>query len=717
MSRIFISHSSRDAEISVAVRVWLAENGWDDVFLDTDPERGITAGKRWKEALQKAAYRCELVLALVSSDWLASSWSKAEIDAARLMGKKIIIALVGADKSQIPTDLTDEQWVDLIHDPNGYARLKEGLRQAGLDPRSFVFEHGRRPYPGLAPLQEKDAAIFFGRDAEIVRGLDKLRIMTRNGVDRMFVIVGASGSGKSSFLRAGLWARLKRDDQAWFPLPTIRPERAVISGNFGLAQSLEQVAIEPPFNRALQTLGLPVTRAGIQEVICTERDGFQRILKAIRGAAGRDDLQSETQVCPTIVIALDQGEELFNQQAQPEAKTFIEMLTRAIGDDCGLLVIVALRSESFPLLQLDDTLARLTKEPFALGSMLEGGYQAVIEGPAKLVAPKPLKIDPLLTEALLRDVSKQDALPLLAFALERLYNGYASGGELTLQHYEKLGRMNGVIDSAVSEAFAAGVSKGELPNDRTKQMALAKIAFIPHLVQLNSAGEFVRRVATLDEIPIQALPLIDQFAERRLLIRDRRLVGDREQEVVELAHEALLRAWQAMKEALDEEREFLVWLSRMKVQAEEYFDLPMDKSHVALLEGSALELAEDWYRRKANVIPEVVKKLIKISASLAWPARRHNRIVEAFVKWGVPSIIGLSVLLVFGVALWMGGYTIMKTITMNSRTNICFENENAALVEAIQDLRNGGDRRDVRLGQLVNRNSIVGKRHHCYELQ
>ena len=51
---------------------WLAKNGGDDVFLDLDPERGITAGQRWKEALQKAAYRCELVLALISKEWLAS---------------------------------------------------------------------------------------------------------------------------------------------------------------------------------------------------------------------------------------------------------------------------------------------------------------------------------------------------------------------------------------------------------------------------------------------------------------------------------------------------------------------------------------------------------------------------------------------------------------------------------------------------------------------
>lgn len=163
MARLFISHSSRNNDKAIEVRDWLAKNGWDDVFLDLDPERGIVAGQRWKDALQKAAQRCEMVLALISAEWLASPWCKAEIDAARLMGKKVIVALIGIDKAQVPPDLNDEQWIDLTGDANAYTRLKEGLRRGGLDPSSFPFEPGRRPYPGFASLEEQDAAIFFGR--------------------------------------------------------------------------------------------------------------------------------------------------------------------------------------------------------------------------------------------------------------------------------------------------------------------------------------------------------------------------------------------------------------------------------------------------------------------------------------------------------------------------------------------------------------------------
>ena len=168
MARLFISHSSRNNDKAIEVRDWLAANGWDDVFLDLDPERGIVAGQRWKEALQQAASRCEVVLALVSAEWLASSYCKAEINTAQMMGKKTIIALI--DKSQVPGDLTDLQFIDLSGDPHAYRRLKKGLELAGLDPLSFPFEPGRRPCPGFAYLEQQGVAVFSGETCRSCAG-------------------------------------------------------------------------------------------------------------------------------------------------------------------------------------------------------------------------------------------------------------------------------------------------------------------------------------------------------------------------------------------------------------------------------------------------------------------------------------------------------------------------------------------------------------------
>ncbi len=73
MTAIFISHNSNDAREAVALKRWLADNGWHDVFLDIDVKDGLRPGERWKDALKNAADRCEAVLCLVSPTWLASA--------------------------------------------------------------------------------------------------------------------------------------------------------------------------------------------------------------------------------------------------------------------------------------------------------------------------------------------------------------------------------------------------------------------------------------------------------------------------------------------------------------------------------------------------------------------------------------------------------------------------------------------------------------------
>jgi len=622
MARLFLSHSSRNNDRAVEVRDWLARNGWDDVFLDLDPERGIVAGQRWKDALQKAAQRCEMVLALISAEWLASPWCKAEIDAARLMGKKVIVALIGIDKTQVPPDLTDEQWIDLTGDPIAYTRLREGLKRGGLDPSSFPFEAGRRPYPGFAFLDENDAAIFFGRDAQIVRGLDKIRSLVRAGVDRTLVILGASGSGKSSFFRAGLWPRLKRDDRTWLPLPTIRPERAVISGKYGLVESLQQVISAAPFVDGFRQRDLPRSRAEIQDFIDKTEGGLAKIFTALRDIAQVPGLSAETTPLPTIILSVDQGEELFNEDGRDEAGRFIEILTGTLKADRHALAILVMRSDSFPQLQTEARLADLPKDTFTLDMMLKGSTRAVIEGPAGLVQPNPLKIDPQLTDALLQDVSGQDALPLLAFTLAHLYENYASDNKLNLADYEKLGRLKGVIATTVREAFAEGAARGELPKDAKTQLALARKAFIPHLARVNPAGQFVRRIATHTEIPAEARPLIDRFAERRLLIKDRR-------KVIEVAHEALLREWDELHHALQEEREFLVAKGQLEQGVAEWQAASESHRSGALLSGNKLLRARDWLVTRPQELSVEERQFIKASSEYEFRQRRRRRVYVA----------------------------------------------------------------------------------------
>ena len=98
-------------------------------------------------------------------------------------------------------------------------------------------DQDRPPYRGLRPLEADDAGIFFGRDAPIFEALDQLRGLRADLPPRLLVILGASGAGKSSFLRAGLFSRMMRYDRDFLPLPIVRPKRAAISGDDGLLRA------------------------------------------------------------------------------------------------------------------------------------------------------------------------------------------------------------------------------------------------------------------------------------------------------------------------------------------------------------------------------------------------------------------------------------------------------------------------------------------------
>jgi hypothetical protein len=171
--------------------------------------RGLAASERWQNALKAAADRCEAVLFLISPNWLNSRWCLAEFLLAKQLGKRLFPIITGdMALSNLPAEIAaDRQAVDLVADLQGWERLKQGLKRAGLDVNSFSFPPGRRFYPGFEPLTEEDAAIFFGRDAQVLRGLDRLRLMRDAGVERMLVVQARRGPASPHSLYAALRAR------------------------------------------------------------------------------------------------------------------------------------------------------------------------------------------------------------------------------------------------------------------------------------------------------------------------------------------------------------------------------------------------------------------------------------------------------------------------------------------------------------------------------
>ncbi|MGO9132882.1 MAG: TIR domain-containing protein [Methylovirgula sp.] len=572
MSRIFLSHSSKDNFEAIALRDFLVGEGFDDIFLDLDPERGIAAGERWERALHAAAKRCEAVIFLISEHWLASGWCFKEYALARQLNKKLFAVIIDPKKTlaDLPPELAgtwqavnltggqdgrifraavpgSHEEAHVTFSAEGLRRLKIGLDKAGLDPRFFAWppetDPDRAPYRGLKPLDDVDAGIFFGRDAPIIEALDRLRGLREAAAPRLLAVLGASGAGKSSFLRAGLWPRLKRDDANFLPLPIIRPERAALYGEAGLLGALEKV-----FPKR--------TRAELREAIGRGAEGVRPLLAELAQAALVQTLAAEK--CakpPLIVIAIDQTEELFRGDGHEEGTALLTLLRDpAIEDTPAIAVVFAIRSDSYDALERAKPLEGLAQATLPLLPMPRGAYSEVIEGPVRryVAAGHQLAIEPGLVQALLADLeqgSGSDALPLLAFMLEQLFLDYGRAGTLRLADYRAFGGLKGAIDRAVARAFQRADSDSRIPHDPKAREALLRRGFIPWLAGTDPDSKSPRRnIARRKDIPDEAKPLIDLLVEEHLLATDTVIEKDAAgQDVrvatIEPAHEALLRQW------------------------------------------------------------------------------------------------------------------------------------------------------------------------------
>ena len=167
MGVLFISHSSLDNDAAIRVRDWLRAQGWGDVFLDLDPQRGLAPGQRWQEELKRAGENCAAVVALVSPNWVASRWCQTEFLVADQLGKLVFPVFVKPTPfDELPLELKSKFQLADISTPEketeGFQRLGIGLKRAGLDPKTFDWPPPKDPnrsvYRGLQALDVEDAA-------------------------------------------------------------------------------------------------------------------------------------------------------------------------------------------------------------------------------------------------------------------------------------------------------------------------------------------------------------------------------------------------------------------------------------------------------------------------------------------------------------------------------------------------------------------------------
>ena len=401
MSSIFLSHSSQDNGIAGHVKVRLEQCGHRSVFLDFDPEHGIPAGRDWEKELYAKLRECRAVIILCSHTSMASRWCFAEITHAKALGKPVFPIKI--DDAQVDRILTSAQVIDATAGWDAaYQRLEKGLLAAGLDPKDlFNWDNGRPPYRGLSAFQEQDAAIFFGRDKEIREGQALLNCLQQFGGPRLTLMLGASGSGKSSLMRAGLVPRLKRDPR-WVVVEPFRPLRTpfdqlarIFSKRFSQVTEVEK--------------GTPTDVAHVRDRIRWEEDQavqsadtFLELLKELRESVGSREA--------TVLLMIDQCEELLAGGANEEGDRFLAFL-RAVLDreDSCLMVLATLRSDFLGSFQEHPTMRGLRVEPFTVPQMAVDDFATVIEDPARIAG---LELGPGLVQAMIGDTKTSDALPL-----------------------------------------------------------------------------------------------------------------------------------------------------------------------------------------------------------------------------------------------------------------------------------------------------------------
>jgi formylglycine-generating enzyme required for sulfatase activity len=383
--------------------------------------------------------------------------------------------------------------------------------------------------------------------------------MRANGERRPFVILGASGAGKSSLLKAGIIPRLRREAPAWLPLRAFRPGAdPLLSFAEALARTLADFGkveahgvirdrLRGAWLEAARTVdGLAPAGHGILQA-ALEAEG-----RRIRDAAGREGA--------TILVGIDQAEELARAEGD-SGEALADYLRTAVAAATSWQLALTIRTDSFSELQGHRRFQCFEAHPFDMRALSVFRFENVVEVPAQRYG---VTVAPALVDVLMEDAPQQDALPLLAFALQRLWRQYAASGTLTKDQYDKVGGLRGLIEDAAERALRGLAAEEPLPpRPPSKRLDdLGASAFVPALAQINDQGAIIRRIAEWTSFNDAQRELLQRFDQWRLV-----RMGGADGGTIEVTHEALFREWTRLKGWLEPERARLEVLRLLQVDS------------------------------------------------------------------------------------------------------------------------------------------------------
>jgi WD40 repeat protein/energy-coupling factor transporter ATP-binding protein EcfA2 len=452
------------------------------------------------------------------------------------------------------------------------------------------------PYPGLAYFGPEDASRFFGRE-QAISGL------VAAVAKRSFTaLVGASGSGKSSVVLAGLAPRL--------------------SAQGGWRSTYFRIGTEPdknPFAALARALEPLTTERGLSDRL----EEVQKLSQKL--AAGSISLTNYIGQCRSanpgkrILLIADQFEEAFTFVSDDALRNlFINALIDAFPDPKpgatpDVCLILTLRADFYnAALRYRPLADRLQDHVENLGPMTRDEFREAIGTPADAVH---VGFEPGLVDTILDDVEKRPgSLPLLQFALREMW-GRLKTPLLTRAGYDAIGGVEGAL-SKRAQAIFEDATKNETD---AVSVGLFRRLFT-RLVTLGEGAEDTRRITAKEELGPDEWSLAQKLADEdnRLVVTASTASG---QETAEVVHEALIRNWPELVNWVSRDRAFISWRNQLRSRLDEWRASPSDPG--TLLRGGPLAVAEEWAARRGDDLNVDEKAYIARSIELR-DAERQN---------------------------------------------------------------------------------------------
>ncbi|HEY8286459.1 MAG TPA: TIR domain-containing protein, partial [Chloroflexota bacterium] len=605
-SWIYVAYAQDDQPVVARLHTDLRRRGITTWVDEHDLPPGTPS---WEQALRDAIRAAAALLLIASPRTRASRYIADELRIAELYRRRVY-----------PIWIDGEEWIECV--PLGWGGLQyldaRGARYdtaitslvaavskmrdlpipAHADTPEPAASTGepRNPYKGLRPFTGADAGDFFGRDDLIDELLTTLRAAAPTA-PRFLALVGASGSGKSSVLLAGLLPRLQAGalpgSEGWIYLAPMAP------------------GMRPLDMLALATQ--PIFPGSSPEAIRSLLDQSPEVLH--RRAA-----EAITTVGQRVVLVVDQCEELFSPLVdEQERRRCIEALVAAATAPGGaILLLLTLRADFYD---------RPLRYP-ALGALLhthnvvlppnEEDLRRAIEGPAAL-PDVAITFDEDLVGDLLFDLRGQaGALPLLQFTLDQLFTRRRDW-RLTGAAYRALGGVRGALARHAEATYSA------LADD--EQRRLARALFLRLIDPGQTEQDTTRRRAAMTELVLpdparteRLHAVVDAFITARLLVATGSHAGAKghADTTVEVSHEALIREWSRLGAWLHEARDDI--RRQQTISADAAAWERHDRSADHLYRGTLLIDAEGWAGRNTPSAREAAF----LAAAQAEQERQHE---------------------------------------------------------------------------------------------